>query len=89
MRVGDGDVRKNAKRREWQRAIVVWCVQQLKMVLSRTSKTSSASAPKPGDRILIFKQQWLQLVLSGQKTMECRGAAYKSGKYYLGCGGPT
>jgi hypothetical protein len=58
------------------------------MVLARISKTSSsASAPKPGDRILIFKPQWLQLVLSGQKTMEVRGAAYKSGKYFFGTGG--
>ena len=58
------------------------------MVLARAASTH-ASHPRKGDRILIFKPQWLQLVLSGQKTMECRGAAYKSGKYYLGCGGPT
>ena len=57
------------------------------VLLPRISKTSSASQPKPGDRILIFKPQWLQLVLSGQKTMEVRGAAYKSGKYFFGAGG--
>jgi hypothetical protein len=40
--------------------------------------------PQTGDRILIFKPQWLALVLSGRKTLEVRGVAYKSGSYYLG-----
>ena len=55
------------------------------MVLARPS--ARASAPKSGDRILIFKPQWLQEVLSGRKTVEVRAAAYKSGKYYFGTGG--
>ena len=56
------------------------------MVLARPSSRTS-ELPRPGDRILIFKAQWLQLVLSGEKKMEVRGAAYKSGKYYFGCQG--
>ena len=55
------------------------------MVLARSSPC--ASAPKLGDRILIFKQPWLQLVLCGHKTLEIRGAPYKAGKYYFGSGG--
>ena len=43
-----------------------------------------ATPPQTGDRILIFKPQWLALVLSGRKTLEVRGVAYKSGSYYLG-----
>ena len=38
----------------------------------------------PGDRILIVKPCWLQLILSGAKTMEIRGTAYRPGKYWLG-----
>lgn len=45
-----------------------------------------ASAPKPGDRILIFREPWLRLVLNGQKSMDVRGAPYK-GKFYFGTKG--
>ena len=61
---------------------------QIVMVLARPSP-ASASHPRSGDRILIFKPEWLRLVLSGQKTLEVRAAAYKSGKYYFGTGGST
>ena len=43
--------------------------------------------PSPGDKILIFRPQYLQLVLGGAKTLEIRGAAYKPGVYYLGARG--
>ena len=56
------------------------------MVLARPYPTS-ASHPRSGDRILIFKPEWLRLVLAGHKTLEVRAAAYKSGKYYFGTGG--
>ena len=46
-----------------------------------------ASEPRKGDRILVFKPQWLSLVLSGQKTLDVRGTGYTSGRYYLGTGG--
>ena len=38
----------------------------------------------PGDRILIVKPYWLELILSGEKTLEIRGTAYRPGKYWLG-----
>ena len=57
------------------------------MVLARPSPRASASAPKTGDRILIFKREpWLRLVLNEQKSMEVRGAPYK-GKFYFGTKG--
>ena len=37
--------------------------------------------------ILVFKPQWLALILCGRKTLEVRGAAYKSGTCYFGTGG--
>ena len=43
--------------------------------------------PSPGDKILIFRPQYLQLVLGGAKTLEIRGAAYKPGLYYFGSRG--
>ncbi len=42
-------------------------------------------APAHGDRILILKEPWLQMLLRGEKTMEISGAAYSSGRYWLGC----
>ena len=57
------------------------------MVLARPSPRASASAPKAGERILIFKKEpWLRLVLNRQKSMEVRGAPYK-GKFYFGTKG--
>ena len=56
------------------------------MVLARPSPRASASAPKPGDRILIFKPQWLMQILARTKTMEVRGCPYK-GKFYFGTKG--
>ena len=38
----------------------------------------------PGDRILIVKPCWADLILSGDKTLEVRGVPYRSGKYLLG-----
>ena len=39
---------------------------------------------RPGDRILVLKWHWLQLILSGTKTIEIRGVAFKRGRYFLG-----
>ena len=36
-------------------------------------------------KILILKEHWLDLILSGEKSMEIRGAPLKAGTYYLGC----
>ena len=43
--------------------------------------------PAVNDKILVFKPQWLAPVLSGEKTLEIRGTAYRSGRYYLGTKG--
>ena len=43
-------------------------------------------APANGDRILIFRRPWLDLVLSGAKTVEVRHRSLRPGQtYYLGC----
>jgi hypothetical protein len=55
-----------------------------RMVPPPLAPSACATPPQTGDRILIFKPQWLALVLSGRKTLEVRGVAYKSGSYYLG-----
>ena len=36
-------------------------------------------------KILILKEYWLDLILSGEKSMEIRGAPLKAGTYYLVC----
>ena len=46
-----------------------------------------ACAPKPGDRVLIFKEQWRDLVLGRRKTMEIRCTPLKEGRYWIGCRG--
>ena len=40
--------------------------------------------PSPGDKILIYRPLYLQLVLGGTKTLEIRGAPYKASVYYIG-----
>lgn len=44
-------------------------------------------APRTGDRILILKPHWLDLILAGQKTLEIRSKKMKGGTYFIGCGG--
>ena len=39
--------------------------------------------PSLGDRILIFREPWLSMVLDGRKAMEIRSRAL-TGKYYIG-----
>ena len=40
--------------------------------------------PKPGEKILVFKEHWLNLILKKQKKMEIRSRALKAGSYWLG-----
>ena len=40
--------------------------------------------PREGDKILVVKQPWLDLILTGLKTMEIRGKALRSGRYWIG-----
>jgi hypothetical protein len=41
--------------------------------------------PAPGDRILILRQPWLDLILSGAKTLEIRSRRLARQTYFLGC----
>ena len=43
--------------------------------------------PSPGDKILIYRPEYLQLVLGGAKTLEIRGRPFRPGVYYLGSRG--
>ena len=40
--------------------------------------------PRNGDRILVLKQKWLELVLAGDKTMEVRCKRLRAGVAYFG-----
>ena len=46
-----------------------------------------SDTPKEGDRVLVLKQHWLDLLLNREKLIEVRGMPLKSGVYYLGSGG--
>ena len=41
--------------------------------------------PRHGDRILVVTRQWLDLLLTQEKTLEVRGSRIRAGTYYLGC----
>ena len=42
------------------------------------------NTPSVGDKILVLKWHWLQLILNDKKTMEIRGMALRRGRYFLG-----
>ena len=44
-------------------------------------------APLTGDRILVLKNEWLAMILDGDKTLEIRGARLRQGDCWLGCKG--
>ena len=44
-------------------------------------------APKPGDRILVLRACWLDLVLAGEKTLEIRSRKLSPGLYWIGTKG--
>ena len=46
-----------------------------------------ATPPQPGDRILVFRSHWLELIFDGDKTLEIRGRRLSRGRYWLGCRG--
>ena len=41
--------------------------------------------PVPGDRILILRRPWLDLILSGAKKLEIRSRKLSRQTYFLGC----
>ena len=44
-----------------------------------------AMAPRTGDKIMVFKDRWASLILSGAKKLEVRSKRYKEGSYWIGC----
>ena len=42
------------------------------------------NTPREGDRIMVLKWHWLQLILSQAKPVEIRGIAFRRGRYILG-----
>ena len=42
------------------------------------------TSPNVGDRILVLKWHWLELILNNSKTLEIRGVALRKGRYFLG-----
>ena len=40
---------------------------------------AAMAAPRPGDKILVLRPCWLDLVLSGEKTLEIRGKNLSAG----------
>lgn len=46
-----------------------------------------AKKPSHGDKILLLKPQFVELILRGVKNLEIRSAPYRAGIYYLGSGG--
>ena len=51
---------------------------------TRMSAQAPMEAPMPGDKILVTRPYWLDLILAGEKTLEIRGTPYRPGKYFLG-----
>ena len=43
------------------------------------------TAPRVGERILILREEWLERILSGEKTLEIRGQRLQEGDVWLGC----
>lgn len=43
--------------------------------------------PRVGDRIMVVRQPWLNLILEGTKTMELRARKHWPGRVWLGMGG--
>jgi len=48
------------------------------------SESGGDPHPHIGDPILVFKKEWLDLILTFQKTLEIRHQALKQGTYFLG-----
>ena len=48
---------------------------------------ADGSAPAVGDRVLVMRQPWLDLVLSGEKTLQLRPTRHALGRVWLGMGG--
>ena len=43
--------------------------------------------PSVGERVLILKEDWLEKILNGRKSIEIRGVRLREGDVWLGCRG--
>ena len=43
--------------------------------------------PQSGDRILVFKSEWIMRIMNGNKTLEIRGRRLRPGFYWIGSKG--
>ena len=48
---------------------------------------SASRPPVDGDRVLVLRWKWLQLILDCEKSMEIRSMPLRAGFYFLGCKG--
>ena len=48
---------------------------------------ADGGVPAVGDRVLVMRQPWLDLVLSGEKTLELRATRHALGRVWVGMGG--
>ena len=64
--------------RHWLKAQCLWVCPTI---------SCQMAAPLPGDRILVLRPHWLNLILAGEKTLEIRGRNLSAGKYWLGTRG--
>ena len=53
-------------------------------MVKSTETPTFGSTPARGERILILREHWLELILSGEKTLEIRGKRLKQGDVWLG-----
>ena len=43
------------------------------------------ATPRVGERILVLREDWLELILAGHKDLEIRGMRLREGDVWLGC----
>ena len=55
--------------------------------LLKARSLRASMTPQLGDRILVLRPHWLNLILSGEKTSEIRGRNLAAGSYWPGCRG--
>ena len=53
-------------------------------MVKSTEPPTFGSTPARGERILILREHWLALILSGEKTLEIRSKRLKQGDIWLG-----
>ena len=41
--------------------------------------------PRVGERILVLREEWLEHILDGSKSLEIRGLRLRAGDIWLGC----